>query len=74
MAKITGIGGVFFKSKGDDKALAAWYQKHLGMPVESWGGAILRWPDDKAEDQGPHRVARRGEGEQVVQPERVLPS
>ena len=52
MAKITGIGGVFFKSKGDSAALAAWYQRHLGMPAEAWGGAILRWPDDKAEDKG----------------------
>ena len=52
MARITGIGGVFFKSKGDHKALAAWYQKHLGMPVESWGGAALRWPADTAEDKG----------------------
>ena len=52
MAKITGIGGVFLKSKGDSKALAAWYQQHLGMPLESWGGAVLRWPDDKAEDRG----------------------
>lgn len=52
MAKITGIGGVFFKSKGDSAALAAWYQKHLGMSLADFGGAILRWPDDKAEDQG----------------------
>ncbi len=52
MAKVTGIGGVFFKSKGDPAALAAWYQKHLGLPAESWGGAILRWPDDTAEDKG----------------------
>lgn len=52
MAKITGIGGVFFKSKGDCAALAAWYKKHLGMVLEDFGGAILKWPDDKAEDQG----------------------
>jgi len=52
MAKVTGIGGVFFKSKGDGKALAAWYQKHLGLTLEPWGGAILRWPDDKADDKG----------------------
>jgi hypothetical protein len=37
MAKITGIGGVFFKSKGDRVALAAWYQKHLGMALEDFG-------------------------------------
>src|SRR6476620_9425787 len=52
MAKITGIGGGVFKSKGDPKALAAWYQKHLGMPLEPWGGAALRWPEDRAEDKG----------------------
>ena len=34
MAKITGVGGVFFKSTGDSTALAAWYRKHLGMPLE----------------------------------------
>jgi predicted enzyme related to lactoylglutathione lyase len=52
MAKITGIGGVFFKSTGDNAALAAWYRKHLGLALEDWGGAILKWPDDKAEDKG----------------------
>ena len=52
MARVTGIGGVFFKSSGDNSALAAWYQKHLGMPLEAWGGAILRWPDDTAGDRG----------------------
>ena len=52
MAKVTGIGGVFFKSTKDDRALAAWYQKHLGVALEDFGGAIFRWPDDKAEDQG----------------------
>ena len=31
MAKVTGVGGVFFKSRGDRAALAAWYEKHLGM-------------------------------------------
>jgi len=52
MARITGIGGVFFKSRNDNTALAAWYQKHLGLSLESFGGAILRWPDDKADDKG----------------------
>lgn len=52
MAKITGIGGVFFKSKGDNVALAAWYQEHLGLSLEEFGGAVLKWPDDGAEDQG----------------------
>ena len=34
------------------KRLAAWYRDNLGMPLEKWGGAILRWPDDRAEDRG----------------------
>jgi predicted enzyme related to lactoylglutathione lyase len=52
VAKVTGIGGVFFKSRKDAKELATWYQKHLGMPLEGFGGAILRWPADTAEDKG----------------------
>ena len=50
MARITGIGGVFFKSKSDHKQLAAWYARRLRL--EEWGGAILKWPEDKAEDRG----------------------
>ena len=52
MAKVTGIGGVFFKSTDDHKKLAAWYSKNLGIPLEPWGGAILKWTDDKADDRG----------------------
>ena len=52
MAKVTGIGGVFFKTTQDNRALATWYQKHLGMPLEDFGGAILKWPDDQSEDRG----------------------
>jgi len=39
---ITGIGGVFFKAK-DPKALVAWYRDVLGLPLEAWGGAALRY-------------------------------
>jgi predicted enzyme related to lactoylglutathione lyase len=52
MAKVTGIGGVFFKSRGDGAALAAWYRRHLGMPLEDFGGAVLKWPEDPADDGG----------------------
>jgi predicted enzyme related to lactoylglutathione lyase len=52
MARVTGIGGVFFKSATDSKALAAWYEKHLGMKLEEWGGAILDWRNDRADDGG----------------------
>jgi predicted enzyme related to lactoylglutathione lyase len=47
MKRVTGIGGVFFKSR-DPKALSAWYKTHLGIEVEEWGGAAFRWkgPDN----------------------------
>ena len=52
MAKVTGIGGVFFKGRTDHTALADWYSKHLGLTLESWGGSILKWPDDPRVDGG----------------------
>lgn len=52
MAKVTGVGGIFFKSKGDPVVLAAWYREHLGLALEEWGGAILKWPDDRRVDGG----------------------
>ena len=47
MKRVTGIGGVFFKAR-DPVALREWYRKHLGVPVEDWGGAAFRWagPDN----------------------------
>ena len=42
MKRVTGIGGIFFKSK-DPKALGEWYRRHLGIEVEEWGGAAFRW-------------------------------
>jgi predicted enzyme related to lactoylglutathione lyase len=52
MARVTGIGGVFFKSTSDHQRLAAWYRDNLGLALEEWGGAILKWPEDRAEDGG----------------------
>jgi predicted enzyme related to lactoylglutathione lyase len=43
--RVTGIGGIFFKAK-DPVALRAWYQKHLGIDVQNWGGAAFTWADD----------------------------
>jgi len=43
---------VFFKSTSDHNRLAAWYRDNLGLALEAWGGAILRWPEDQAEDRG----------------------
>ena len=52
MAKVTGIGGIFFKCSGDRAALAEWYRRHLGLELERFGGAIFRWRDDPAPDGG----------------------
>ena len=42
MKRVTGIGGIFFKSP-DPKALGTWYRDHLGLNVTDWGGAIFQW-------------------------------
>lgn len=42
MQRVTGIGGVFFKSR-NPKALGAWYRDHLGLEVTDWGGAVFQW-------------------------------
>jgi len=47
MARVTGIGGVFFKAR-DAEALCAWYRTHLGMDIEPWGGVTFRWRDGEA--------------------------
>lgn len=39
MAKVLGVGGVFFKS-ADPKRLYEWYSKWLGMEFEDWGTAF----------------------------------
>ena len=41
------IGGVFFRSK-DPAATAKWYQTHLGLPIEDFGGATLGERDHEA--------------------------
>jgi catechol 2,3-dioxygenase-like lactoylglutathione lyase family enzyme len=41
MAKVLGVGGLFFKSP-DPRKLGEWYARWLGMKVEEWGGAVLR--------------------------------
>ena len=42
MKRVTGIGGIFIKSS-DPARLRDWYQTHLGIPVEAWGGAAFQW-------------------------------
>ncbi len=42
MKRVTGIGGIFFKAK-DPRKLREWYQTHLGLDLESWGGTVFQW-------------------------------
>lgn len=41
MKKVTGIGGIFFKTKDPEK-MKEWYQKHLGLPINPYG-ASFEW-------------------------------
>lgn len=51
MKKVTGIGGVFFKSK-DAAALNEWYAKNLGLEVSKYG-TTFHWRDkDNPEIEG----------------------
>ncbi|HEX2618727.1 MAG TPA: VOC family protein [Phototrophicaceae bacterium] len=51
--RVTGIGGIFFKSK-DPQALGKWYAKHLGIGVNEYNMTIFPWryqddPEHKGE-------------------------
>jgi len=52
MAKVIGIGGVFFRS-GDPDRLYAWYEKHLGLPRSPGGDVLFPWKQagDEPKDQ-----------------------
>ncbi|MCE1203369.1 MAG: hypothetical protein LWW79_02015 [Holophagaceae bacterium] len=42
MKRVVGIGGVFFKARNPEE-LRAWYQRHLGIDVQDWGGTSFPW-------------------------------
>ena len=43
MKRVTGIGGIFFKTT-DPKALKEWYRDHLGIEASDYG-ATFSWRD-----------------------------
>ena len=51
MKRVTGIGGIFFKAS-DPAAMQAWYKRHLGIDVQSWGGAAFDWSDEDGKPTG----------------------
>lgn len=44
MKRVTGIGGIFFKSEDPD-AQKAWYKNHLGIPTDQYGWTFW-WRDE----------------------------
>ena len=46
--RVTGIGGVFFKTK-DPHAIKDWYNKHLGFNTDQWG-CTFWWKDKEGND------------------------
>lgn len=53
MAKVTGIGGIFFKSKNPE-SLIDWYRKNLGLVPDQEGGLSFLW----REKEKPERIGR----------------
>ena len=51
MKRVTGIGGIFFKAD-DAAALQAWYQRHLGIDVQPWGGTAFTATDGEGQPVG----------------------
>ena len=51
MQRVTGIGGIFIKAR-DPVALRTWYQRHLGMDIQPWGGMSFQWHRPEAPE--PH--------------------
>ena|SRR5688500_5345118 len=44
MKRVTGIGGIFFKTN-DPEALTRWYQEHLGIELDPQGYVSFEWRD-----------------------------
>ncbi len=49
MKRVTGIGGIFFKSK-DPKQTYEWYSKHLGIECNEYG-ASFEWREKEDKEQ-----------------------
>lgn len=50
MARVTGIGGIFFKAQDQAKSLE-WYRKHLGIESAEWGGCGFTWREATDPDE-----------------------
>jgi catechol 2,3-dioxygenase-like lactoylglutathione lyase family enzyme len=51
MKRVTGLGGIFFKTS-DPKQTNEWYQRHLGIAMNPWGGSSFHWKDAESGEKG----------------------
>jgi predicted enzyme related to lactoylglutathione lyase len=51
MERVTGIGGVFFKSDNPTK-LYDWYEKHLGIKADPQFGKMFEWQQNDGKPGG----------------------
>ena len=51
MKRVTGIGGIFFKSKDPEK-MREWYQKNLGLKTNEYGSLFEFKSTDEPESKG----------------------
>ncbi len=72
MARVTGIGGVFLRTK-DPKAMAKWYSEHLGITLADFNGTAFHWSDELPAGTGmtawstfPEDTSYLGEAQQQV--------
>ena len=72
MARVTGIGGVFLRSR-DPKAMAKWYAEHLGLVLSDFNGSAFQWSDEIPAETGmtawstfPQDTSYFGEGQQAA--------
>ena len=68
MARVTGVGGVFLRSR-DPKATAKWYAENLGIKLADFNGTAFQWSDEVPAGTGmtawsafPEDTAYFGEG------------
>ncbi|NKF23837.1 VOC family protein [Solimonas marina] len=61
MNRVIGVGGIFLRAR-DPAALGAWYRRHLGIDVQSWGGAVFRWGDGAGDPANGTTVWSVGDG------------
>ncbi|WP_395646221.1 VOC family protein [Terricaulis sp.] len=70
MAKVLGIGGLFFKARDKD-ATREWYTRVLGLEREAWGGTVWR-PEGMAGQPGAATVFNiMGDDSDYIEPSKA---